>query len=127
MSFYNKYRLHKYFVRAAPHLRDIIGFKFFDKKIGEAACITWGGVYKEDELLKLIKIQCVQQGFKNIELIESCYSLQEIAAYQYFYERWVYFMQQNIPYKNDYKMWLQKKQQTILNGQDIKFVGCLKR
>ena len=125
MSFYDKHKFHNYFVQAAPHLKDVIGIKFSDKKMGQAACITWGRVYKEEKLLELIKTRCAQYCFKNIELIEVCYSLQEIAAYQNFYEGWVYFIQQNVPYKNGYEIWQQRKRQKILAGQDIKFVGCL--
>ena len=126
MSFYDKHKFDNYFVQAIPHIKDIIGVKFFDKKMGQAACITWGRVYTEETLIKLIETQCVQYGFKNIELIEICYSLQEIVVYHNFYERWAYFAQEKIPYKNDYKTWLKKKQRAILEGQDIKFLGCLK-
>lgn len=127
MSFYDKHKLHNYFVKAAPSLKDIIGIQFLDKEKGRAACITWGNIYKEDELLELIKVQGAQYGFNNIEFIEYCYSLQEIAGHSYFYERWIYFVQQIIPYENGYKIWVKEKKQAIFNGQDIKFLGGFKK
>lgn len=127
MSFYDKHKFHNYFIQATSHLKDIIGIKLFDKKMGQAACITWGRVYKEEELLELIKVQFIQYGFENIESIEPCYSLQEITIYPYFYEQWIYFIQKRIPYKTGYKIWLQEKRRALLGGQDIKFVGCLKK
>jgi|GEM_PF-2289910 len=127
MSFYDKHKLHNYFIQATPHLQDIIGIKFFDEKMGQAACMTWGKVYKEDKILELVKVKCAQYGFRNIESIEVCYSLQEITIYPFFYEQWIYFIHEHIPYKDGYKKWLLKKQEVLLHGQDIKFVGCLKR
>ena len=86
-------------MQAAPNLKDIIAIKFIDNKLGEGACITWGRVFKKEELLDIIKTQCAKKGFKNITSIEHCGSLQSISKYPCFYEQWIYFVQQNIPYK----------------------------
>lgn len=123
MKFYNKYRLRKYFVQALPNLKDVIAIKITDKKLGEIGCITWGRIFSEIELLKILKDECFKHGFENIESIIYCYSLQDIANYPYFYERWIHFLQQDIPYKVDYKNWLIAKRQTVLDGKDIQFTG----
>lgn len=126
MAFYHKYKLRNYFVQAMPHLNDIIAIKLFDENKGAGACITWGRIYKEKELLDIIKNQCLNLGFENLKLIEFCYSLQDIAQYPYFYEQWIYFAQQDIPYKNCYKKWVLIKRQALLDGHDIKFTGFYK-
>ncbi len=123
MAFYRKHKLRNYFMQATPNFKDIVAIKFFDKNLGDGACVTWGRVFKEKELLEIIKSQCLQQKFNDIQSIKHCYSLQEIAEYPYFYERWIYFIQQNIPYKYGYKKWVQTKRQALLEGQDIKFTG----
>jgi|SRR3989339_1183899 len=123
MNIYCKNKLRNYFVQAAPHLKDIIAIKFVDKKLGQGACLTWGRVFTEKELLEIIKKECFKQGFENLASIQFCYSLQDIAKYPYFYERWIYFVRQNIPYKYGYKKWVNIKKQALLEGQDIKFTG----
>lgn len=122
MAFYCKKKLYNYFVQAAPDIKDIIAFTFIDNDKVIGACMTWGKVFKEEELLKIISTQCLRQGFHNVKKIHQCYSLQEICKYPYFYERWTYFVQQNIPYKFGYKKWILAKQQAMREGQDIKFI-----
>jgi len=122
MRFYRKHKLRHYFVQASENIKDIIGIKFFDKKLGKGACITWGRIFNDQELLKVVQEQCVKQGFENIESMNICYSLQEIARYPYFYESWIYFVQQDIPYKYSYKKWKEEKQKALCMGKEIKFV-----
>ncbi len=68
MAFYRKHKLRNYFIQASPNLKDIIAIKFIDQNMGQGACITWGRIFKEEELLEIVKVQCVKQGFENIQL-----------------------------------------------------------
>lgn len=111
-------------MRAMPDLKDIIAIKFCDKNGKQGACITWGKIFTEQELIEIIKDQCLQQEFENVVSIAYCYSLQEVSKYPYFYERWMHFVQQDISYQHAYKKWVQRKREAILHGQDIKFMAC---
>ncbi|MBP6869901.1 hypothetical protein KBC04_03400 [Candidatus Babeliales bacterium] len=122
MAFYCKQKIAHYFLKNSLYSIKMIGISFVDAKKGKGACITWGRVLEDKELLDAVRAECGRRGFNNLESIECCYSLQEIAKDSYFYESWIYFVQQDIPYKRDFKKWLKLKRQALLDGTDIKFI-----
>jgi len=111
-------------------MEDIVGIKFVDAIAGEGAVITWGRVFHnfdDKELLKVVKKRLIGFGAKNIESIELCYSLVEIADQPYFYECLAYFIQNPIPFGDDYASWVKAKQKALRDGKEISFLGFKKQ
>jgi len=107
-------------------MEDIVGIKFCDKKYGQGAVITWGRVFDiidDEELLKVVSLHLRKYGTENIESIELCYSLMEIADQPYFYETLIHFIQEPIPFGCRYQKWLKKKRRALNAGEEIGFVG----
>lgn len=126
MALYCKQKLSNYFIQALPDTKDIVAIKFYDGERGQGACLTWGRVFKEEKLLDVVKAACNQHGFENVVSIELCYSLQEVVKCSYFYESWIYFVQQHIPYKRGFKEWVKLKQNMLVVGYDIKILELKK-
>src|SRR3990167_1931720 len=111
-------------------MEDIVGIKFLDKIQGEGAVITWGRIFDnldDKELLNVVKNRLVRFGAKDIESIELCYSLMEVANQPYFYECLIYFMQNPIPFGDGYASWVKTKQKALRDGNDISFLGFKKQ
>jgi len=106
-------------------MNDIVAIKFLDKKYGDGAAITWGNVFEEKELLKVVECG-LQDTFEVSEIIsiKICDSLEEIADQPYFYECLMRFIQQSVPTKEKkYSKWLNKKKKSMKCGYDIYFNG----
>src|SRR3989339_1246462 len=106
-------------------MEDLIGIEFVDKKYEDGAVITWGKIFKETELLEIIKDGLHRRfGAKEIESIKLCNSLVQIADHPYFYECLIRFIQEPIPSgKNKYKKWVKAKRQDLQNVYDVAFTG----
>jgi len=107
-------------------MEDIIGIKFVDKIQGEGGVITWGRIFDnidDKKLLEVVTKRLIRFNVKNIQSIELCYSLMEIANQPYFYECLTYFIQNPIPHGNAYASWVKKKRKALCNGNDILFLG----
>jgi hypothetical protein len=110
-------------------MEDIVGIKIKDKKCGEGAFITWGRLFHvidDKELLEVIKKHMGRWGITELESIELCYSLMEIAHMPYFYECLIRFIQEPIPYGPKYEAWKKKKIKALKDGHDIYFTGFMK-
>lgn len=109
-------------------MEDIVGIKIKDKIKGEGALITWGRLFDavdETELLNVVKKHLPIWGINDLELIEVCYSLMEIADQPYFYECLIRFIQEPIPYGSKYESWKRKKRKALKEGEDIYFTGFM--
>jgi len=99
-------------------MEDIVGIKIIDKKKGEAAFITWGRLFDtidDTELLNVVKKHFSRWGITELESIELCYSLVEIAYMPYFYECLIRFIQEPIPFGPKYDAWKKKKIKASVN------------
>ena len=107
---------------------DIVAIKVKDKEYGEGGFITWGRIFHtidDKELLEVIKKYYSRWG-KELETIELCYSLGEIAYIPYFYEALIRIIQEPISFGPKYKAWKKKKQKALEEGNEIYFAGFMK-
>lgn len=111
-------------------MNDIISIKFIDKKHGDGVIITWGRVFKEQELLDVIAKGLKNRfGAKDIISIKLCDSLIEVSNYPYFYECLIPFIQAgSIPLgSKQYKKWVKKKSHALYNKNEMLFTGFKSR
>lgn len=111
-------------------MENIVGIKFVDRVEGEGAVITWGRIFDvidDTELLKVVSCKLVDYGVENLDSIELCYSLMEIADQPYFYETLIRFVQEPIPFGRGYEKWKKKKRKALIAGNEIAFMGFKKQ
>jgi hypothetical protein len=107
-------------------MEDIVGIKFFDKKRGEGAAITWGRLFdviSDKKLLAVVRQALLKFGVHDLQSIELCYSLMEISDQPYFHEQLAFFIKRPIIFGITYKKWVRKKRIALQNGREILFTG----
>jgi len=107
-------------------MEDILGVKFFDKKRGEGAVITWGKIFEEAELLLVLKNTLQKKfGARDIESIKVCDFLGQISDHPYFYECLISFIQAKfMPVgRLKSKKWVSSKRKALRNKDEILFNG----
>lgn len=110
-------------------MEHIVGIKGKDTILGQAGFITWGRIFHPVDpqpLLDAVMKHIATFGLRNIESLELCDSLQEVAAFPYFYEALFEFSQNIIPGGKEYTSWKTKKKKEMQCGREIYFLGLTK-
>lgn len=110
-------------------MEHIIGITVKDRVKGNAAFLTWGRVFgrtESEKLLNIIKTHLDTFNIHNLDTIEICATLQDVATYPYFYENFFMLCQEKIPFGAHYKQWQEEKRKAIIEGKEIYFLGFMK-
>jgi hypothetical protein len=107
-------------------MEDLVGIKVVDSIKGECGIVTWGrlfGPVDEDALAKAVRPHLGNFGLCNVELVQVCYSLRDLAHHPYFYEALFQFSREKIPSAKQYKKWLARKRKAVERGREVYFLG----
>jgi hypothetical protein len=107
-------------------MEDLIALEVVDKKRGRAAFLTWGRLFDRvdtSQIEAVVTAAIKKFGFSEILSIRVCDSLQEVASYRYFFEKFFLFSREPIPFGPKYKIWAAKKRRALKAGREIALIG----